>query len=1143
MLLCYSISASGQDISNLKEKALLISSDTVLLDSLSVIPGSEIVFINGNLVSPGRYEVDYSKGHFIVNDPMLKLKVVRIKYRVFRYSFEKSVAHKQTAIVDDRKKPVKNPFLLEYTHEPEDIFHLNGLNKSGSISRGVLMGNNQDLSVNSSLSLQLSGRLSNTINILASISDDNIPIQADGNTQQLQEFDRVFIQLYGDDWELTAGDFYMQRPKSYFMNFNKKVKGGSFKMDIKPNGRDHFNVIKPTISAAVSKGKFARNKIQGIEGNQGPYRLVGAESETFVIILSGTEKVYVDGKLMKRGNEFDYVIDYNTAELVFTANKLITKDSRIVAEFQYSDKNYTRSLIHYGTDYNSKKLKLRLNVYSEQDAKNQPLQQELTDSDKLLLSNIGDSLDQAIVRNISQVDFSENIVLYALIDSLGFDTVFVYSTNPDSAIYQLGFSYLGPGKGNYIQIQSSANGKVYEWIAPINGIPQGEYEPVILLVTPKTKQMATFGGQYNFTKESFVTWEGAISNNDINTFSDKDSDDDVGYALKVNSYNKIKLGKAKEPWKFKIGSGYEFIENKFTALERFRTVEFERDWNISNTRFLSNQHVANIFTGIEKKNVANLNYEVGVLQNIGEYEGLKNSVIGAYKWKGFVLDGAASYLTTKGVNNTEFIRHKGTVSKIIKWFKLGVSEEVEQNRFFTSQSSDSLLTNSFDFSIYEVFFGSADSTVNNFRISYKQREDNVPTLNDFSLATRAEDVSFSLGLIKSKNHKFRTKLTYRKLDIISNSLSGLKPEENVLARVEYVAKFLKNAITSNTYYEIGSGLEVKKEFSYLEVQTGQGTHAYIGDVNGNGVKDLNEFDIAAFQDQANFIKIFTPTNNYVRTYTNQFNQGLFLRPETKWANKKGVKKMVSRFSNRTNYRISRKVSEKDEYYNPFVGDIADSSLVTLNLGFLNTIYFNRTGTKFGTDFTYQDNRDRSLLTNGVEARQNVNRTLKSRWNITRVYTLTMLAVNGEKSSFSEFFTSRNYVLKRYEAEPKFSIQPNLKFRASVFYNYQEKTNRVDFGGEELISQTVGGELRYNVATKGSFRATFSVIDNEFSVTTNTALAYEMMEGLQEGTNMTWEFNYQQNLSQHMQLSINYNGRVSDNSPVIHTAGVQVRAFF
>ena len=76
-----------------------------------------------------------------------------------------------------------------------------------------------------------------------------------------------------------------------------------------------------------------------------------------------------------------------------------------------------------------------------------------------------------------------------------------------------------------------------------------------------------------------------------------------------------------------------------------------------------------------------------------------------------------------------------------------------------------------------------------------------------------------------------------------------------------------------------------------------------------------------------------------------------------------------------------------------------------------------------------------------------------------------------------------------------------------------------------------------------FRAGFNYINNKFTTTNNASLAYEMLEGLQQGANMTWEMTYQQNISKHMQLSINYNGRKSEENPVIHTGGVQVRAFF
>ena len=99
----------------------------------------------------------------------------------------------------------------------QDVFGMGGLNKSGSISRGILFGNNQDLSVNSSLNLELNGKLTDKINVKASVTDNTIPIQAGGNTLELQDFDQVFITLSDDRQELTAGDFVLQRPKSHFL--------------------------------------------------------------------------------------------------------------------------------------------------------------------------------------------------------------------------------------------------------------------------------------------------------------------------------------------------------------------------------------------------------------------------------------------------------------------------------------------------------------------------------------------------------------------------------------------------------------------------------------------------------------------------------------------------------------------------------------------------------------------------------------------------------------------------------------------------------------------------------------------------------------------------------------------------------------
>jgi hypothetical protein len=45
------------------------------------------------------------------------------------------------------------------------------------------------------MDMQISGKLSPDVSILASISDHNLPVQADGYTQTLQEFDKSIFSL------------------------------------------------------------------------------------------------------------------------------------------------------------------------------------------------------------------------------------------------------------------------------------------------------------------------------------------------------------------------------------------------------------------------------------------------------------------------------------------------------------------------------------------------------------------------------------------------------------------------------------------------------------------------------------------------------------------------------------------------------------------------------------------------------------------------------------------------------------------------------------------------------------------------------------------------------------------------------------
>lgn len=1151
-LLFTGLHLSGQDLPSRRNKTLAVTGDTLTLDTLSIIPETFALYAGDQRVDTSRYTLLAPQAKLVLH-PGAPRENLRAAYAVYPLLLSRNLNHKDQRTFTSTTENRQNPFLYKPGEKSakEDPFATGGLNKTGSLSRGISFGNNRDVSVNSNLNLQLSGKLTENIDLAMAATDDNLPIQPDGTTQQLQEFDRVYIQLSGQGTKLLAGDFFIYRPNAYFMNFNKRGQGlyVSTTQPLKTETKNDSARIKASASVAISKGKFARNIIQGIEGNQGPYRMRGAENELFIIVLSGTEKVYIDGKLLLRGQENDYVIDYNTAEITFTAKQLITKDKRIVVEFQYSDRNYSRSLVYSGFEYEKKNSSVRFNAYSEQDNRNQPLQQTLTDSDRITMAAVGDTLLKAVVPGIDSVAFSGDLVLYKKIDttvaSITYNDVFVYSTSPDSAHFRLTFSYVGFNRGNYVQVSSSANGKTFKWVAPLNGIPQGDYEPVILLITPKKKQMLTLGGT---SKLSFGTLDGELawSNNDLNTFSPHNSDDDQGYGLNLNFTSKYRID---DSAKADFGLRYEYVSRYFNPLERYRSVEFERDWNFgwgTGTRIpTADQHIAVLSGGLTGKRNNRIGYSYSAFREGTAYAGVKHETQVNWVLLGTNISGKASVLQTNGTNSRSgFIRQRFQLSRnVYKKFALKFWEDQEINRQ-ENTANNNLLTSSYGYFEWEASGGYVDTSKRSFTLFYKQRRDFLPSVDALSLGTFGDNFGGTIALNGKPNQQLRLTASWRKLTIISPLLTTQQPDNTLVGRVEYNLRAWKGLATLTSFYETGSGLEVKKEYTYIEVPAGQGNFTWT-DYNGDGVKQLNEFENAMYIDQANYIRVFTPTNQYVKVYTNQFSQSLNLRPSIKWANKKGFAGFVARFSDQAVYRVERKTMSRDAQHAliPQLDDAGDTALVSLNATVRNTIAFNQLSSKFGIEYTIQEVRNKNLLTNGIESRGNKFNELRVRWNMTKALSLVTEYRDGLKSNSSEFFSARNYRLRYFEAEPKFSIQPGTTFRLSFSYRYSDKRNSADLGNEKGIVQKFGTELKLSKLSKGNFQAEFNYIRIDYTGTVSSAVGYEMLEGLKPGENYTWRLSWQRSLAMNLQLTLGYEGRQTPNAKMIHTGTAQVRAVF
>ena len=1128
-------------LSNLRKKYISTSQSIIQFDSLSIVPNTFSI----NDIPQNMYEVDYVNA-------VLKWKIkpsvenVLITYRVFPYRLN---AVTKRFNYDS----VRYNFLVEpsaFKNKKEDkLFDFGTINLTGSIGRGISFGNNQDAVVNSTLNLQLNGFIGDSLELTAAISDNNLPIQPEGNTQDIRDFDRVFMQIKKKGWQANFGDIDIRQSKNYFLNFYKRLQGASFITDNRL-GKSIYN--SALISGAIAKGKFQTNVIKPLEGNQGPYRLYGPNNELYFTVLASTERVFLDGELLRRGEDEDYIINYNTAEITFTPKRLITKDSRINVEFEFGDRNYLNSLIYANDEINFTKLKLSIGAYSNVDAKNSSINQTLDAKQKQFLSTLGDQLDSARYQNAQRDTFSVSRILYKKIDTVfnnRHDSIYVYSTLKTDVLYSLSFLNVGQGKGNYVVVNGNANGRVFKWVQPgINNIPQGDWEPVVLLITPKKHQLISAAAEYFISPKSSIKTELAVSNYDVNTFSSKDKGNDKGVAARFQFANENKIFRSsKAGWTLQTNLGSEFVQDKFRPLERLRNVEFNRDWSLPFDAAAATENILDASFQLIDKSSNRIKYDITNYKRSDNYNGLRQSVVHYMLVKGWKV---SDHINITNINsNTQkgtFIRPSIDVSKQLSKFKnlqLGFNFSSENNKL-TNKIFDTLMPLSFAFNIWQVYIKSDEAKPNRWGLTYYTRTNKLPLKKELITSDRSNNVSLFTELLKNDRHQFKMNVTYRELNVVNPfNVTNLKSDKSILGRLEYAVNEWKGFLTGSFLYEVGSGQEQKREYTYIEVPAGQGDYTW-NDYNSNGIPELNEFEIAIYQDQRKYIRVFTPTNQYIKANYVQFNYSVDLNPKTliNVASAKGFKKFLSRINTTSALQINKKDIGGTFQFNPFGKRNNDTSLISLNSFLANTFYFNRTNVKWGLDVTHRKSNTKALLTYGFESRKFRDVSVKGRWNLNKSISTSLTNRFIKNQLVTPKFANRNYLIDETSVEPSVSYIYGSKLRVSLIYNYDDKKNKGG-NGEQAKNNSLSTEMRYNVLSSGTLNGKFTFNNIAFTGSPNTTVGYILLDGLLPGKNFLWNVQFTKRLAGNIEMSLEYDGRKPGSTRTIHSGRASLRALF
>ena len=523
-----------------------------------------------------------------------------------------------------------------------------GLHRSGMITRGVKFGDGSgDLS--SGLHIELSGRPASGVTIDAILDDRDIPATESGRSKTLGELDRMLFRVSTSRFAAELGDWDLNWQDSRYGKVTRQLKGGRVDVKLTP--------LNVEVAAGGGDNTYRHMTIQGRAGDQGPYELTDRFGRHGITIVTGSERVYLDGIRLKHGYHADYTMDYQLGTLTFNPGIYIQDDSRIEVEFEYNDSAYPRYM--YATRWKIQDQNFSLDASGVADGRSgeRPLAFDWTDQWRAVASDAGDDQLGAVVSGVDSVGLGKGDYIWSEVNSMRI----LMFLPPDSLGKPLGYLNVvfSPDSAGYYRkfYDSSLQTFYFVWVAQSE---RGGWSPIRRLPLPDRTKQADLNMQYRKGDFQFGT-EVAVTDYDVNTLSPQGDGDNIGTAwLWRGDWNRKGAGD------LTVSAMIRREEQTFKPVSLSNEVDHNYRWNIADSLSLS-ETALETEIGFRPFNELSLTGMVGYLKSGHDYTG--NRIEFGSDWTGRIVNAAARIDRIENENradgySTERINATGQVTSV-----------------------------------------------------------------------------------------------------------------------------------------------------------------------------------------------------------------------------------------------------------------------------------------------------------------------------------------------------------------------------------------------------------------------------------------------------------------------------------------------